>query len=285
MVVIQWYPGHMEKARREMSEKIKLVDMVIECRDARIPLASKNPMIDQMMGQKPRLILLTKIDLADPIKTKEWIRYLNRDNQRAIEVNLKKGQGFQKQVVQACLELNAKKREKQRSRGIEPRAIRAMVCGIPNVGKSTLINRIAGKNRLQAANKPGVTRSLTWLHADKELDLLDTPGVLWPKFEDQKTGSLLAALGSINEDILDQKFIAMDTIRSISESYPDFFKTYLETQEELNPNQILKEMAIKRAFKKEGDLPDTKRAAQAFLLDLRNGKFGGITLEVVHEGM
>jgi len=128
MVNIQWYPGHMEKARREMSEKVKVVDMVIECRDARIPLASKNPLIDQLIGQKPRLILLTKIDLADPIKIKEWIRYFDRENQKAIAVNMKKGQGFQKEIVSACLKLNQKKRDKQRSRGIEPRPIRAMVC-------------------------------------------------------------------------------------------------------------------------------------------------------------
>lgn len=285
MVNIQWYPGHMEKARREMSEKVKVVDMVIECRDARIPLASKNPLIDQLIGQKPRLILLTKIDLADPIKIKEWIRYFDRENQKAIAVNMKKGQGFQKEIVSACLKLNQKKRDKQRSRGIEPRPIRAMVCGIPNVGKSTLINRISGKNRLEAANRPGVTRSLTWLHADRELDLLDTPGVLWPKFEDQRVGSLLAVLGSINEDILDQKFIAMDTIRSIQEGYPHFFSQVYGIQENLNPNQMLKAIAQKRGFKLEGDLLDTKRAAQSFIHDLRKGKFGGISLESVHEDM
>ncbi|QRG87136.1 ribosome biogenesis GTPase YlqF [Bulleidia sp. zg-1006] len=285
MVNIQWYPGHMEKARREMSEKMKVVDMVIECRDARIPLASKNPLIDQLVGQKPRLILLTKTDLADPMKTKEWISYFNQENQKAITVNLKKGQGFQKEIIVACLELNRKRRDKQRSRGIEPRAIRAMVCGIPNVGKSTLINRISGKNRLEAANRPGITRSLTWLHADRELDLLDTPGVLWPKFEDQKVASLLAVLGSINEDILDPKFIAMDAIRSIQEGYPHFFTQAYAIQEDMNPNQVLKAIAEKRGFKLEGDVLDTKRAAQSFIYDLRKAKFGGISLESVHEGM
>ena len=172
-----------------------------------------------------------------------------------------------KKIIREAIQLMEEKRQKQIARGIRPRAVRAMACGIPNVGKSTMINRINGKNTLKAADKPGVTRSLTWLHADPNLDLLDTPGVLWPKFDDEKTGSLLAALGSINDDILDRKMVAMDAIHYI----------------EVNPNGMLKAIAKKRNLLKADSELDLKRAAELFLTELRHGKLGRLTLERVNE--
>lgn len=283
MVKIQWYPGHMEKAKREMIEKLKVVDMIIEIRDARMPLASKNPMLLNMAQNKPRLIVLSKIDQADPTETEKWINKLsNEENVSCIALDIAHDNGCNKKIVKACLELNKEKRDKQRSRGIKPRAMRAMVAGIPNVGKSTLINRIHGKNSLKAANKAGVTRSLVWLHADDELDLLDTPGVLWPKFDDEKTGSILAALGSINDDILDKKMVAMDAIHIIQDNYPSLLEDMFESGC-VNPNGMLKAIANKRHFMISDNKPDTKRAAETFLTDLRHGKYGRLTLEKADE--
>ena len=278
MVKVQWYPGHMEKARREMSEKLRVVDMIIELRDARIPEASRNPMLLDMAKDKPRLIVLSRTDQADPVETEKWVRYLSRkENVSCLALDLMRDSKCGKKIIRASLQVMKPKRDRQMARGIRPRAIRAMAAGIPNVGKSTMINRIAGKNKVKAEDHPGVTRSLTWIHADPDLDLLDTPGVLWPKFEDEKTGSLLAALGSINDDILDRKMIAMDAIHTIQDLYPGYLENMYET-ENVNPNGMLKAMAEKRHFLKEGK-PDTKRAADAFLHDLRKGKLGRLTLE------
>ena len=280
MVKIQWYPGHMEKARREMTERLNAVDLVIELRDARIPEASRNPLLHMMAKDKPRLILLTKTDMADPAATEEWVRYLkSRENTSCLAVDLMRDSRCGRKIIREALLLMQEKREKQKARGIRPRAVRAMAAGIPNVGKSTMINRIAGKNTLKAADKPGVTRSLTWLHADPDLDLLDTPGVLWPKFDDEKTGSLLAAVGSINDDILDRKMLAMDTIRMIQDLYPQLLEGIYEAEEGVNPNGMLKAIAARRHLLKEKGEPDTKRAADLFLTELRHGKLGRLTLE------
>lgn len=281
---INWYPGHMEKARREMMEKLKAVDLIIELRDARIPEASKNPMLNEMAQNKPRLIVLSKIDYADPKAVQEWIAYFKeKENCSCMVADLLNDNKCGKKIIAEALQVTKPLRDRQIAKGIHPRAVRAMACGIPNVGKSTMINRINGKNTVKAADKPGVTRSLTWIHADPDLDLLDTPGVLWPRFEDQRTGSLLAAIGSINDDILDQKMLAMDTIHAIQDLYPGRLEEIYEAGE-VNPNGMLKAIALKRHFRKEEDALDLKRAAQAFLFDLRHGKLGRLTLEgVPHE--
>jgi len=279
MVKVQWYPGHMEKARREMVERLKAVDMIIELRDARIPQASKNPMLAQMAQNKPRLIVLSKIDKADPKATEEWVNYFKKqENVSCIALDLMNDAKCGKKIIQEALNVTKEKRDKQIAKGIHPRAVRAMACGIPNVGKSTMINRINGKNTVKAADKPGVTRSLTWIHADPNLDLLDTPGVLWPRFDDELTGSLLAAVGSINDDILDKKMLAMDTIHVIQDLYPGLLEDIYESGE-VNPNGMLKAIARKRQFKLGEDVLDVKRAAESFLTDLRHGKFGRLTLE------
>lgn len=282
MVKVQWYPGHMEKARREMTERLKAVDMIIELRDCRIPEASTNPLLNMMAQGKPRLIVLAKTDMADPVQSEKWVKHLKKENQSCLAVDLMRDNGAGKKIIREALLLMKPKRDKQKARGINPRAVRAMACGIPNVGKSTMINRIVGKNTVKAADKPGVTRSLTWIHADPQLDLLDTPGVLWPKFDDEMTGSLLAALGSINDDILDRKMIAMDAIHVIQDLYPGQLEAIYESGE-VNPNGMLKAIATKRNLVRENNEPDTKRAAEMFLNELRKGRLGRLSLEHVHE--
>lgn len=277
---INWYPGHMEKTRREMEERLKAVDMVIELRDARMPKASANPLLNDLAKNKAKLIVLTKEDMADEAMTKKWLSFLKKDNVSALSLDINRDNSASKKIIKEAISIMEEKREKMRKKGINPRAIRAMVCGIPNVGKSTMINRIAKKNTVKAADKPGVTRSLTWIHADKELDLLDTPGVLWPKFNDEKTGLVLAALGSINDDILNKKYLAMDTIRMIQELYPNYLENLYEI-EKANPNEMLKRIAELRNFRKENNELDTIRSSELFLYELRKGKLGRLTLEDV----
>jgi ribosome biogenesis GTPase A len=272
----------MEKARRQMEERLKAVDMIIELRDARIPLASKNPMLAEMAPQKPRLVILTKTDMADPEETEKWIRSLTHDDILCIPLDLMKDKNVKNKIVRASAELMKEKHARMRRRGINPRATRAMAAGIPNVGKSTLINRISGKKTVKAEDRPGVTRSLTWIHVDPDLDILDTPGVLWPKFEDEKTGSLLAAIGSINDEILDRKMLAMDTISLIRRRYPGVLEERFESGD-VNANGMLKAIAEKNRFLKENGVLDTKRSAEYFLHELRKGKLGRFTLESADE--
>ena len=283
MVKVQWYPGHMDKARREMQEKLKVVDVVIEVRDARIPEASRNPVLDSLSSGKPRIIVLSRRDMADEAETEKWLRQLELGGRRALAVDLQRDKNVKKKLLQAALDLTREKREKQFSRGIRPRPVRAMVCGIPNVGKSTLINRIASRSQAKTEDRPGVTRTLTWIHADEKLELLDTPGVLWPKFDDEKTGSLLAVTGAINDDILDIPMIAMDGIHIIQDRYPGLLPEVYGCGGEDSPPAVLRAIAAKRNLRKENDLPDTKRAAVMFLQEVRKGRIGPLTLEAADE--
>ncbi|MBR2668575.1 MAG: ribosome biogenesis GTPase YlqF [Solobacterium sp.] len=280
---INWYPGHMEKARRDMAEHLKAADMVIEIRDARIPRASKNPVLDQLIGERPRMIILSKADLADPEKTQEWIRALKSDSQDVLALDLAHDSTAKKQIIDACMKLTEPKRRKMISRGIRPRAMRAMVCGIPNSGKSTMINRIAGKSVAKTEDKPGVTRSLSWIHCGKTLDILDTPGVLWPKFDDHKTAVFLAATGAIKEDILDLKEITGVTIDEICHLYPGTLEKEYGMDEQSSREDKLKKIAESRNLRKENDLPDEERAAILFLREFRRGKTGRLTLENTDE--
>ena len=279
MVTIQWYPGHMEKARRDMAEHLKAVDMIIEVRDARIPLSSHNPVLEELAPQKPRLILLSKIDLADEEATAAFVRKLNRDDCICMAMNLAKDRDVRKKVVQACQQLTKAKRERMIRRGIRPRAMRAMAVGIPNCGKSTLINRIAGRSSAKTEDRPGVTRSLTWIHADPTLEILDTPGVLWPKFENQRVGSLLAATGAINDTILDLKEVAMDTIHVIRDLYPMRLEKEYETDPAIRTDAMLEAIAEKRNLLQADGAADRDRAASLFLHELRRGRLGKMTLE------
>ena len=281
MVDVQWYPGHMEKARRDMQESLKAVDLIVEIRDARVPDASRNPLLDTMGQGKGRLIVLSKADLADPVETQRWIDTLTKEDQKAMALDIAHDPSAKKIVLEQLHELGKPQIERMVRRGIRPRALRAMVCGIPNAGKSTLINRISGKNRVRTEDRPGVTRSLAWIHADKTMDLLDTPGVLWPKFDDPRTGSLLAATGAVNESILDLKEIAMDTMHVIRQYYPDALSEAYQCDPDTRIDVMLEKIAAARHALKENNEPDTDRAAVIFLHELREGKLGRITLEHV----
>ena len=281
MVDVQWYPGHMEKARRDMQESLKAVDLIVEIRDARVPDASRNPLLDTMGQGKGRLIVLSKADLADPVETQRWIDTLTKEDQKAMALDIAHDPSAKKIVLDQLHELGKPKIERMVRRGIRPRALRAMVCGIPNAGKSTLINRISGKNRVRTEDRPGVTRSLAWIHADKTMDLLDTPGVLWPKLDDPRTGSLLAATGAVNESILDLKEIAMDTMHVIRQYYPDALSEAYQCDPDTRIDVMLEKIAAARHALKENNEPDTDRAAVIFLHELREGKLGRITLEHV----
>ena len=276
---VNWYPGHMEKARRDMKDALNQTDMVIEVRDARMPRASRNPLLDQMIKDKPRLIILSKADLADPEATKQWIDALESGSQKALALDLMHDKNAGRRIIEEALEMNSEKRKKMIAKGIRPRPVRAMACGIPNVGKSTLINRTAGKNRAVTADKPGVTRNLLWIHADKNLDILDTPGVLWPRFSDENTGLCLAAFGSISRDILNTEEIAARTIALLRTYYPGLLCRAFSLTDESDEWQVLKDIARTRHLYKPGDEPDTGRAADVFLHELRKAKYGPVTLE------
>lgn len=279
---INWYPGHMEKARRDMQETLKAADMIIEIRDARIPSASANPLLDKMAQNKPRLIVLSKKDLADDALTAKFIQQYSNDTNKVIACDLQNDKNAKNEVISLAKELTKSKRDKMIARGIKPRAMRAMICGIPNVGKSTLINRIVGKNKAKTADKPGVTRSLTWIHTDEALDLLDTPGVLWPKFDTQEMGCLLAATGAINEDILDLKMITNELIKIIREYYPGVLEKEYDFTTDTDIHDVLNFVAKKRNLVKDNETLDVDRAAILFLREYRRGKLGKFTLEQIY---
>lgn len=279
---IQWFPGHMTKAARQMEENLKKVDFVIEIRDARIPDSSRNPMLDSIIHTKPRLIILSKKDKADPKLTKEWITYLEKDNVRVIALDLVH-ENYKAAIVQASKTLCASFIEKQKRRGIKPRALRAMVCGIPNVGKSTMINTLAKRKAAKTADKPGVTKSLQWIKLDKDLELLDTPGVLWPKFDDQQIGLKLALLGSIRDEIVTMDELAMFAVEWLMENNPSsLIETYgIEIQD--TPWHTLEQVAIKRGYLQKGQI-DENRLMNSFVKDMRENKCGLITWEKPNVG-
>ena len=279
---IQWFPGHMTKAKRGMQEKLKMVDMVIELRDARIPKASENPMIKEIINQKPRLIILTKIDKADPKMTNEWIKRLSNDHTKVIGLNVL-GKNINKIVSDAALDLMKEKIERQKRKGIRPRAIRSMVCGIPNVGKSTLINRMANKKATITGDRPGVTKSLTWVKVSDMIELLDTPGVLWPKFEDERVGMLLAVTGAIKDQILPLEEVAYYALKYVKVHKPKEFQERYNV--ELLENNYKQFLAIGRSkgFLAKGDEVDYKRTIETFMKDVRDTKFGPLTWEEIND--
>lgn len=279
---IQWFPGHMTKAARQMEENLKKVDFVIEIRDARIPDSSRNPMLDGIIHTKPRLIILSKKDKADPKLTKEWITYLEKDNVRVIALDLVH-ENYKAAIVQASKTLCASFIEKQKRRGIKPRALRAMVCGIPNVGKSTMINTLAKRKAAKTADKPGVTKSLQWIKLDKDLELLDTPGVLWPKFDDQQIGLKLALLGSIRDEVVTMDELAMFAVEWLMENNPSsLIETYgIKIQD--TPWHTLEQVAIKRGYLQKGQI-DENRLTNSFVKDMRENKCGLITWEKPNVG-
>lgn len=275
---IQWYPGHMTKAKREMQEKLKMVDMVIELRDARIPSASKNPLIDELCKQKPRLIILSKKDKAEEEETTKWIQVLSSEQVQVLALDVPK-EHITPKVIKAAQSVMKEKIERQIRRGIRPRAIRAMVVGVPNVGKSTFINKIVKKKLAQTGDRPGVTRSLQWAKVNDQLELLDTPGVLWPKFEDQRVGLLLAACGSIKDDILPIEEVAAWMMQFVCTHKPSEVKQRYQVEVCENPYEMFERIAQARGFLLGNAQIDKKRTIDSFLKDVRGDKLGRITWE------
>lgn len=268
----------MTKALRMMQEDIKLIDLLIELVDARIPRAGRNPDIDRLGQNKARLILLNKCDLADPIENDRWLEYFAALGMQAVLIDSRKGTGL-KEIRNAVLAACEKKIERDRKRGILNRPVRAMVAGIPNVGKSTFINAYAKKACTKTGNKPGVTKGKQWIRLDKSLELLDTPGVLWPKFEDELTGLHLAMIGAINDEILQAEELAGKVILLMQEEYPGRLQERYQIEEKGDPADVLSAVAFKRGCLKKGGEPDTDKAAGLLLDEFRSGILGRITIE------
>ena len=277
---IQWYPGHMTKAKRAMKEDIKLIDLVIELVDARVPLGSRNPDIDELAKGKGRIVLLNKADLADDGCTERWIAWFKEQGIHALRINARSGMGM-KQIQPLVQEACKEKIERDRRRGIKNRPVRTMVVGIPNVGKSTFINSFAGKACAKTGNKPGVTKGNQWIRLNKQVELLDTPGILWPKFEDQRVGLLLAFLGSINDEILEKDELASELADYLRNITPGLLKERYGIEEDgKKPYELLDEIAAARACLTKGGVNDLTKAARLLLDEFRGGKLGRITLEM-----
>jgi len=280
MMTIQWFPGHMAKARRQVTEKLKLVDIIFELVDARIPISSRNPMIDEIINQKPRLILINKADMADPVRTKQWIAYFEKQGIRALAINSDKGVGLQ-QIHKVTMEILKEKWDRMKSRGIKPRAVRAMIVGIPNVGKSTLINRLVKKNIAQTGNRPGVTKAQQWIKVGKEMELLDTPGILWPKFEDPEIGYRLALTGAIKDTLLNLQDISIYALKFLEKYYPDRLKKRYDLDE--IPQEIVELFEIigrRRGCLMAGGIVDFDKTADLIVREVRNVQFGPITFDL-----
>lgn len=278
---IQWYPGHMTKTRRMMDENIKLVDIVIELLDARIPYSSKNPEIDNLARNKKRIVILNKVDLADEKKTALWTEYFEAKGFRVVKVNSITGNGI-KSISDVAADLMAEKLERLRLRGRIFTPTRAMIVGIPNVGKSTLINKLVGKAMAKTGDRPGVTRSKQWVKIRRDFELLDTPGILWPKFEDKAVGMKLAFTGAVNDNIIDLEELSVNLIEYLNNMYPNAIKERYGVDSEGTENtfEVLKRIGEARGFKAKGGEVDTKRAATILLDEFRAAKLGKITLEV-----
>ena len=274
----QWYPGHMTKAKRMMQEDIKLIDLVIEIIDARVPLSSRNPDIDVLGKNKARLIILNKSDLADEKKNDAWAAWFQGKGCFTAKVNARSGAGMKKiqdTIQEACKE----KIERDRKRGIMNRPVRAMVVGIPNAGKSTFINTLAGKACAKTGNKPGVTKGKQWIRLNKNIELLDTPGILWPKFEDQLVGLKLAVVGSIKDELLQSEELAMWLIAYLRKEYAGLLTERYQIGEDGTDLEILERIAQSRGCRLKGNLPDYPKTAALIVEDFRSGRLGRITLE------
>lgn len=279
----QWYPGHMTKAKRQMQEDIKLIDLVIELVDARIPLSSRNPDIDELGKNKSRLILMNKSDLADEAASREWADFFKKKGYYVVSLDSRSKVGM-KNVTAVVMEACKEKIERDRKRGIKNRPVRAMVVGIPNVGKSTFINSYAGKACAKTGNKPGVTKGKQWIRLNKNVELLDTPGILWPKFEDQMVGLRLALIGSIKDEILNIDELSLELIKILVANYPGVLAERYSTEEhsmkeDVESVEILKQIAENRRCISKGNELDYSKAAALLIDEFRGGKLGRITLE------
>ena len=279
-ISIQWFPGHMTKARRMMAENLKYVDAVCEIIDARIPISSRNPDMDDIVGAKPRMMILNRVDQADPAMTKRWSDYFKSKGMFVLETDSRSGKGANA-FTGAVRSLLKDKLDAYREKGQTGRQIRVMIVGIPNVGKSTFINKIAGRKAAIASDRPGVTRGKQWINIDKGLELLDTPGVLWPKFESQTVGENLAFTGAIKDDILDREALGGNLMLRLCEMYPDRIEQRYKFKPEkgLNGYELLEQAGRKRGFLASGGEVDLERMSKTLLDEFRGGKLGRITLE------
>lgn len=278
----QWYPGHMTKAKRMMQEDMKLIDLVIELVDARTPLSSRNPDIDDLAKNKGRMVLLNKSDLSDAAVNAKWIQYFEEKGITVVEINARSGAGLKK--IQSAVQIACKEKiERDRKRGILNRPVRAMVVGIPNVGKSTFINSFAGKACTKTGNRPGVTKGKQWIKLNKQLELLDTPGILWPKFEDQNVGKKLAYIGSINDEIILMDEMAIDMLNDLHRKYPGRITERYGFEESNEALENLTQIAEVRKCYGKGETKDLLKAANLLIDDFRSGKLGRISLETPDE--
>lgn len=279
---IQWFPGHMAKARRQMEEKLKLVDFVMELVDARAPLSTQNPMLQQVLQSKPKMIILMKKDLADQRESDKWITYFQKMDITAIAINVNDKGDIQKVIHQAKL-LGQKKMDKLLKKGISPRAMRAMIVGIPNVGKSTLINRLANKKAAKTGDRPGITKQQLWIKVKKDFELLDTPGILWPKFEDEQIGLRLAAIGTIKDQLLSMQDITAFVIKYLQEHSPTLLEERYNIDRDMDDMvEIFQAIGKQRGCLESGGTVNFDKVADVVMLDLRSGRLGPITLESVH---
>lgn len=278
---IQWYPGHMTKTRRMIEEDVKLVDAVCEILDARIPIASRNPDIDAICGNKPRMIVLNRIDMADPALTKKWAEHFRAKGYAVLQTDCKTKKGISG-FVPAVRELLAEKLARYAEKGQVGRPLKLMIVGIPNVGKSTFINQVAGRKGAKAENRPGVTRGKQWITVDQGLELLDTPGILWPRFDSQEVGELLAITGAIKAEVLDRETLAANFMLRLAKFYPDAVEQRYKFRPDpaCNGFELLEQAAKKRGFLISGGEYDLERMAGVLLDEYRGGKLGRITLEM-----
>ncbi len=288
MQPIHWFPGHMAKARREIADQLKSVDVVLEIVDVRLPRASANPMLQDLVGKKPRVLVLTREDLADPTVTAAWLEYFRSEKQLAVVVDARTGRGI-RDITRALEQAASDKRAKEASRGLKPGTIRTMVVGIPNVGKSSVINRLAGRAATKIGDRPGITKTQQWIRLEG-IDLLDTPGVLWPKIEDQRAGYILAITGAIKAEILDMQLLAAYLISWFSQHYrsamlerygvdvqPFLWEGVESSWEKAEP--ILEAVAARRGFRRSGGILDVERAAELLIRETQTGKLGRLSFE------
>lgn len=278
---LQWYPGHMRKAERLVKENLKLVDVVVELLDARIPMSSANPVLREIVGGKPRLIVLNKADLADETMTRAWVKYFAGRGITAVPVDAVKGRGV-KELVQAIAKCAKPKTDKLVQHGAKARAARCMILGIPNVGKSSLINRLSGGTKTKVENRPGVTRAKQWIRLGAQLELLDMPGILWPKFEDQQAALHLAFTGAINDNVYDVAGVVLLLLDTLRTKYPVVLSERFRLEGELPSGvMLLEEIGRKRGCLRAGGKIDYEKTEQIILTDFRSGRFGRITLDVL----
>ena len=278
---LQWYPGHMRKAERLVKENLKLVDVVVELLDARIPLSSANPVLREIVGDKPRVIVLNKADLADEAATRAWVKYFAAEGIAAVPVDAVKGRGV-KELVQAITKCAKPKTDKLVQHGAKARAARCMILGIPNVGKSSLINRLSGGAKTKVENRPGVTRAKQWIRLGAQLELLDMPGILWPKFEDQQAALHLAFTGAINDNVYDVASVVLLLLDTLRTKYPVYLKDRYRLEGELPSGvELLEEIGRKRGCLRAGGRIDDEKAQQIVLTDFRSGRLGRVTLDTL----